>query len=131
LRLLQTCAHHVRPGGSVLLQKQLPSQLAKPVVRESERGRMEISDVEHLPGNQVAATVTHTIGGRSWSQRVLTQNLTEEQLAGQLTEAGLRLDEYLTPDSSWVRARPVATRPHGVDPEGYDDDFAAGGPPAA
>ncbi|MFF1820070.1 class I SAM-dependent methyltransferase [Kribbella sp. NPDC058245] len=107
LRLLQTCAHHVRPGGSVVLQQQLPSQLAKPVVLESERGRMEISDVEHLPGNQVAATVTHTIGGRSWSQRVLTQNLTEEQLAGQLVEAGLRLDEYLTPDTSWVRARPI------------------------
>lgn len=130
LRLLQTCAHHVRPGGSVLIQQQLPAQLAKPVVLESERGRMEISDVEHLPGNQVAATVTHTRDGRTWSQRVLTQNLTEEQLAGQFTEAGLRLAEYLTPDTSWVRANPVATGPQAVDPDGYDDDFAAGRSPS-
>jgi len=109
LRLLRTCAHHVRPGGSVLIQQQLPRQLAEPVVLESERGRMEISEVEHLSGNRVAATLTHTIGERTWSQRVLTQNLTEEQLAGQLAEAGLRLAEYLTPDTSWVRATPVAT----------------------
>ncbi len=104
LRLLQTCAHHVRPGGSVLIQQQLPTQLAQPVVLESERGRMEISDVEHLPGNQVAATLTHTRDGRSWSQRVLTQNLTEQQLTDQLAAAGLKLVRYLTPDTSWVLA---------------------------
>ncbi|GAA1671507.1 class I SAM-dependent methyltransferase [Kribbella yunnanensis] len=107
LRLLETCAHHVRPGGSVLIQQQLPTQLAEPVVLEREHSRMEISDVEHLPGNKVAATITHTRNGRTWSQQLLTQNLTEEHLTGQLTEAGLQLAEYLTPDTSWVRARPI------------------------
>ncbi|WP_165956548.1 class I SAM-dependent methyltransferase [Kribbella antibiotica] len=107
LRLLRTCAEHVLPGGSVVIQQQLPSQLARPVVLESEHTRMEISDVEHLPGNKVAATLTHTRDGQSWSQRVLTQNLTEEELSSQLAEVGLRLDEYLTPNTAWVRARPI------------------------
>jgi len=104
MRLLRTCAYHVRPGGSVLIQQQLPAQLAQPVVLEGEHSRMEISEVEHLPGNQVAATLTHTRDGRSWSQRVLTQNLTEAQLTSQLAEAGLRLVRYLTPATSWVLA---------------------------
>ncbi|WP_405067427.1 class I SAM-dependent methyltransferase [Kribbella sp. NBC_01510] len=105
LRLLQTCALHVRPGGAVLLQQQIPGMLRGPAVMENDRRRLVVSDVEELPGNRQAATLTHTIGGRSWSQRILTQNLTEEQLSAQLTEAGLTLTDYLTPDKTWVRAQ--------------------------
>ncbi|WP_132209424.1 class I SAM-dependent methyltransferase [Kribbella steppae] len=105
LRLLRTCAHHVRPGGSVLLQQQMPGMIHAPAVREKEGRRFEVSDVEHLPGNRQAATLTHTVDGRSWSQRILTQNLTDEQLTAQLAEAGLTLTDYLTPDQTWVRAR--------------------------
>ena len=106
LRLLQTCAHHVRPGGSVLLQQQIPGMLRGPAVMANEHRRMEVSDVEELPGNRQAAKLTYTIGDRTWSQRILTQNLTEEQLSAQLTEAGLQLTGYLTPDHTWVRAKP-------------------------
>jgi len=107
IRLLQTCAHHVRPGGSVLLQQQVPGMLRGPGVMENDRRRLVVSDVEELPGNRQAATLTHTIGGRSWSQRILTQNLSEEQLAAQLHEVGLERTDYLTPDKTWVRARPL------------------------
>jgi hypothetical protein len=69
--------------------------------------RMEVSEVEELPGNRQAATLTYTIGDRTWSQRILTQNLTEEQLSTQLTDAGLRLTGYLSPDKTWVRAQPA------------------------
>ncbi|WP_328519985.1 class I SAM-dependent methyltransferase [Kribbella sp. NBC_00359] len=106
-RLLQTCAHHVRPGGAVLLQQQIPGMLRGPAVMENDRRRLVVSDVEELPGNRQAATLTHTIGDRSWSQRILTQNLTDQQLATQLTEAGLTLTDYLTPDKTWVRAQPT------------------------
>ncbi|MGW6281657.1 class I SAM-dependent methyltransferase [Kribbella sp. NPDC055071] len=107
LRLLRTCAYHVRPGGSVVLQQQTPGMLRGPSVREGNDQRFVISDVEELPGNRQAATVTHTIDGKSWSQRILTQNLTEDQLAAQLTEVGLRPAGYLTPDQTWVRAQPI------------------------
>ena len=106
LRLLRTCAHHVRPGGSVLLQQQQPGMLRGPSVMADEHRRMVVSDVEELPGNRQAATLTYTINGRTWSQRILTQNLSDEQLAAELTTAGLEVSEYLTPDKTWVRARP-------------------------
>ena len=106
LCLLRTCAHHVRPGGVVLLQQQVPGMLRGPSVMENEHRRLVVSDVEELPGNRQAATLTHTIGDRSWSQRILTQNLSDDQLSAQLTEAGLTLSDYLTPDKTWVRARP-------------------------
>jgi SAM-dependent methyltransferase len=106
LRLLRTCAYHVRPGGSVLLQQQVPGMLRGPSVMENEHRRMVVSDVEELPGNRQAATLTYTIGGRTWSQRILTQNLSEDQLTTQLTAAGLALTDYLTPDKTWIHARP-------------------------
>ncbi|MDX2972141.1 class I SAM-dependent methyltransferase [Kribbella solani] len=107
LRLLRTCARHVRPGGSVILQQQTPGMLRGPVVMTSDRGTMVISDLEELPGGRQAAMLTHTVGGRSWSQRILTQNLTEDQLATQLAEAGLQRTRYLTPDQVWVVAQPA------------------------
>ena len=105
LRLLRSCAHHVRPGGAVLLQQQVPGMLRGPTVMVNDHRRLVVSDVEELPGNRQAATLTHTIGDRSWSQRILTQNLSDDQLSAQLTEAGLTLADYLTPDKTWVRAR--------------------------
>jgi SAM-dependent methyltransferase len=104
LRLLQTCAQHVRPGGSVLLQQQIPGMLRGPAVMVTDHSKMVISEVEELPGNRQAATLTYTIGDRSWSQKILTQNLSEDQLAAQLAEAGLQRTGYLTPDKTWVRA---------------------------
>jgi 2-polyprenyl-3-methyl-5-hydroxy-6-metoxy-1,4-benzoquinol methylase len=106
-RLLRTCAYHVRPGGSVVLQQQIPGMLRGPSVLEGDNQRFVISDVEELPGNRQAATLTHTINGKSWSQRILTQNLTEDELTAQLAEVGLRRAGYLTPDQTWVRAQPV------------------------
>ncbi|MFG1622154.1 class I SAM-dependent methyltransferase [Kribbella sp. NPDC049227] len=105
LRLLRTCAHHVRPGGAVLLQQQIPGMLRGPTVMVNDHRRLVVSDVEELPGGRQAATLTHTIGDRAWSQRILTQNLSDDQLSAQLTEAGLTLADYLTPDRNWVRAR--------------------------
>ncbi|GAA1593089.1 hypothetical protein GCM10009804_56950 [Kribbella hippodromi] len=107
LRLLQTCAYHVRPGGSVILQQQTPGMLRGPVVMTSDRGTMVISDLEEFPDGRQSATLTHTVGGKSWSQHILTQNLTEDQLARQLAEAGLHRTAYLTPDQTWVVATPT------------------------
>jgi SAM-dependent methyltransferase len=104
--LLQTCALHVRQGGSVLLQQQTPGMLRGPAVMVNDHRKLVVSDVEDLPGNRQAATLTHTIGDRTWSQRILTQNLSEDQLDAQLAEVGLQRTDYLTPDRTWVRARP-------------------------
>ncbi|MFF0267291.1 class I SAM-dependent methyltransferase [Kribbella sp. NPDC004536] len=105
LRLLRTCAQHVRPGGSVILQQEIARHA--PAVLEDERRKLVIADVEDLPGGAQAATLTHVVNGRSWSQRIVTKYLSEADLTAQLAEAGLRRTDYLTPDGMWVRARPV------------------------
>ncbi|GAA1577840.1 hypothetical protein GCM10009789_34150 [Kribbella sancticallisti] len=106
-RLLDTCAWHVKPDGLVLLQQHDRQSFAQPVVREREHRRLEVSDVEQLPGDRQAATMTHTVGDQSWSQRILVQNLSEAQLVGALRASGLELMDYLTPDRGWIRARPA------------------------
>lgn len=110
LRLLETCAHHVRPGGSVLLQQEVPGHRHAPAVMGDDHRRMVVSDVEDLADGSQAATLTHTIDGRTWSQRILTKNLSEEHLTAQLAEAGLRLGGYLTTDRMWIRAQ-LAPKP--------------------
>jgi 2-polyprenyl-3-methyl-5-hydroxy-6-metoxy-1,4-benzoquinol methylase len=104
-RMLATCAYHVKPGGTVLLQQHDRASFAEDVVRENENRRLVISDTRQLPGDRQSATMTHTIDGRTWSQQILVQNLTEEQLRNQLAEVGLRLVEHL--DESWVTATPT------------------------
>ncbi|WP_350275227.1 hypothetical protein [Kribbella sp. HUAS MG21] len=51
--------------------------------------------------------MTYTVSGRTWSQRIVTKNLSEDALEAQLAEAGLQRTGYLTPDKMWVRAQPV------------------------
>jgi SAM-dependent methyltransferase len=106
-RLLATCAHHLRPDGVVILQRHLRSSFARPQVLERPGHRLEITDVEHLPGDRDAATMTHTVGDRTWSQRVVVQNFTDDQLATTLAGAGLDSIDYLTPDHTWLTARPA------------------------
>lgn len=106
LQLLQTCAHHVRPGGSVLLQQEIPGRGHAHAVLENGNRTMVISDVEDLRDGAQAATLSYTIDGRSWSHRIVTKNLTEAELTAQLTAAGLHLADYLTPNKMWVRAQP-------------------------
>jgi SAM-dependent methyltransferase len=104
-RLLDTCAHHVKPGGMVLLQQQDRDVFARNVVRENEHRRVEISDVEQLPDDKQSATMTYTVGDHTWSQQVLVQNLTEDKLIKALQASGLVLDGYVTPDQGWIRAK--------------------------
>ena len=104
-RLLDTCAHHVKPEGTVLLQQHDRRAFAQPAVLERDNHKLVISDVEQLPGDRQAATMTHTVDGQTWSQRILVQNLTEPQLIETLRASGLELTDYLTPDHGWIRAR--------------------------
>ncbi|WP_432937913.1 class I SAM-dependent methyltransferase [Kribbella sp. CA-253562] len=105
--LLATCVHHVRPDGVVVLQRHDRASFAEPQVLERPGHRLEISDVEHLPGDRDAATMTHTVAGRTWSQRVVAQNFTDEELATLLAESGLGSVSYLTQDHTWLAARPI------------------------
>ncbi|TCM44358.1 methyltransferase domain-containing protein [Kribbella sp. VKM Ac-2568] len=107
--LLDTCARHVKPDGTVLLQQHDRRSFAQNAVLERENHRLVISDVQQLPGDRQSATMTHTVGEETWSQHILVQNLSEQQLTDQLCASGLDLVDYLTPDQTWIRARPQQT----------------------
>ncbi|MEV6283570.1 class I SAM-dependent methyltransferase [Kribbella sp. NPDC051770] len=109
-RLLATCAEHVRDGGVVVLQRHDRASFAEPAVLERPGHRLEITDVEHLPGDIDAATMTHVVGDDTWSQRVVVQNFTDEELETMLAEAGLGSVTYLTPDHTWLITRPRSPR---------------------
>ncbi|GAB3831480.1 hypothetical protein [Kribbella italica] len=104
-RLLATCVHHVRPDGVVVLQRHDRASFAEPRVMERPDHRLEIHEVDHLPGDIDAATMTHTVAGRTWSQRVVVQNFTDDALEILLAEAGLGKVDYLTPDHTWLTTR--------------------------
>jgi SAM-dependent methyltransferase len=104
-RLLDTCAHHVKPDGVVLVQQQDREVFARNVVRENEQRRVEVADVRQLPDDKQSATMIYTVGDHTWSQHVLVKNLTEERLVTALHASGLVLDGYVTPDRGWIRAK--------------------------
>jgi 2-polyprenyl-3-methyl-5-hydroxy-6-metoxy-1,4-benzoquinol methylase len=104
-RLLDTCAHHVKPDGVVLVQQQDREVFARNVVRESAQRRVEVADVRQLPDDKQSATMIYTVGDHTWSQHVLVKNLTEERLVAALHGSGLTLDGYVTPDRGWIRAK--------------------------
>ncbi len=109
--LLDTCARHVRPGGSVLIQ-WLPPERHDP--GRVGRGRTEdgltvtLERFEEIRPDVFDAAMRYTHGDRVWRQPFLSRRLTDEDLAAELKASGLRLDRFLTEDRAWVLAVPAA-----------------------
>jgi SAM-dependent methyltransferase len=105
---LDTCRRHVRNGGAVVLQLHAPSwfDTAEPMRRTEDGLTTSLDEVERPGPGLVSATVAYEIGGRRWTQRFTARRLDQAELEQALGEAGLRFDAWLTPDRTWVRARP-------------------------
>ncbi|MCK2219237.1 class I SAM-dependent methyltransferase [Actinomadura sp. ATCC 31491] len=113
--LLDTCARHVAPGGSVLLQ-WMPAEAHDRwhVGQGRAEGDVTITmaAVEEVSPGVFEATMRYTYesegegGTRVWSQSFSSRRLTDDALAADLAAAGLRLDLFLTEDRTWVAARP-------------------------
>ncbi|WP_219513818.1 class I SAM-dependent methyltransferase [Nonomuraea ceibae] len=110
--LLETCARHVAPGGSVLIQWTPPERHGKAAVgqgRTTDGGlRLELAAQEEVAPGVVNATMRYSHEGRVWTQSFTSRMLTDERLAEALAEAGLRLDRFLTEDRAWLKAVPDA-----------------------
>jgi SAM-dependent methyltransferase len=105
--LLRTCRRHVAADGLVLIQ------------REGAGWHDDVPRERPLPGGGVARVATDVDAGdgvRSvhieyifpdarWTHTFLSRPLSPEQFAAALTEAGLELERYLTPDGTWAAAR--------------------------
>ncbi|RMB87308.1 bifunctional 2-polyprenyl-6-hydroxyphenol methylase/3-demethylubiquinol 3-O-methyltransferase UbiG [Streptomyces shenzhenensis] len=104
--LLRTCARHVAEGGCVLIQREgedyhtnLPRERVDP---SGCTLRMVSADPVGDGVNSVYAE--YVFPDAVWTQRFLARPLTKEQFEEALTEAGLEVDTYLTPDRIWARA---------------------------
>jgi SAM-dependent methyltransferase len=107
--LLAACARHVSPSGCVLIEQHAADWFETATESESEADGIvfRLRDITRPAPGLLSATVEYQSGERVWTQTFTTRRLSTDQLTAALTEAGLALDRYLTPDHSWLRAVPA------------------------
>jgi hypothetical protein len=107
--LLRACRRHVADDGCVLIQRE-GSDWHDNVPRESPLGlggtARVLSSEPVAPGVR-SVHVEYVYPDARWTQTFLSRPLTQAEFESALTEAGLAVDSYLTPDGVWVRALPV------------------------
>lgn len=104
--LLRTCARHVAEGGCVLIQREgedyhtdLPRERVDP-----SGFTVRMLSAEPVGDGVNSVRAEYVFPDAVWTQTFLARPLTKEQFEEALAEAGLEVDEYLTPDRVWVRA---------------------------
>ncbi|MEU5592083.1 class I SAM-dependent methyltransferase [Streptomyces sp. NPDC020298] len=104
--LLRTCARHVAEGGCVLIQREggnyhteLPRERVDPTGFTTR-----IVSAEPVGDGVNSVRAEYVFPDAVWTQTFLSRPLSKEQFEEALAEAGLEVDEYLTPDRVWVRA---------------------------
>jgi SAM-dependent methyltransferase len=107
--LLAACRRHVRDDGCVLVEWQ-PAQV-QDSFEVGEGGtlrgiRVTLLALEHPAPGFAAVTMQYQAAGQTWTQSLVSQRLTDEDLRACLAQAGLRPDRYLTEDETWLRAVP-------------------------
>ncbi|OLZ68108.1 SAM-dependent methyltransferase [Streptomyces sp. IMTB 2501] len=108
--MLRTCARHVGEGGCVLIQREGEDYHTNvPRERVDPSGfTIRIASVEPAGDGVNSVRAEYVFPDAAWTQTFLARPLTKEQFESALEEAGLEVDEYLTPDGTWVRAVPKA-----------------------
>ncbi|MEV5428772.1 class I SAM-dependent methyltransferase [Streptomyces sp. NPDC052701] len=104
--LLRACVRHVAPGGCVLIQREGEDYHTKvPRERVDPAGfTVRIVSVEPVGDGVDSVHAQYVFPDATWTQTFRSRPLTQEQFEEVLGEAGLRVDRYLTPDRTWVRA---------------------------
>jgi SAM-dependent methyltransferase len=111
-RLLEVCARHTAPGGSVLVESY-PAELDWDADVGETRflGDVAITLTEAaVDGAIVEAAMEYTVDGRSWRQEFTARMLDEEELRSALCEAGLDWMRWLNDRRTWSEARPCENR---------------------
>ncbi|MET8445745.1 class I SAM-dependent methyltransferase [Streptomyces sp. NPDC005209] len=104
--LLRTCARHVAEGGCVLIQREGEDYHSNvPRERVDPSGfTIRIASTEPVGDGVNSVRAEYEFPDAAWTHTFLARPLTKEQFEEALAEAGLEVDEYLTPDGIWVRA---------------------------
>jgi SAM-dependent methyltransferase len=107
-RLLATCARHVAPGGSVLLQRE-GSDWHTNVPRSAplSDGVVHVTSSSEVRPGVRSVLVEYVFPDAHWTHTFLTRPLTDLAFERLLADSRLRLDRYLTDDRIWVLAKPA------------------------
>jgi SAM-dependent methyltransferase len=105
--LLAACHRHVDYDGQVLIQRE-GADWHDRFPRERRIGDGVARTVASEPvGDGVRSVhVEYDFPDAHWTQTFLSRPLTVEQFERALSEAGLFVERYLTPDGTWVAASP-------------------------
>lgn len=106
--LLEVCRRHVAGDGVVLVQRHEPGWASAPESGVGEVGPVEIDvEVHARRGPEFDATVTYTLGDRSWVQPHTATAMDDDRLAAEAAAHGLRLDAWLDDRRTWALLRPA------------------------
>jgi SAM-dependent methyltransferase len=104
--LLDTCVRHVDEGGVVLIQREGADWHTRvPRERPLLDGVSRITASTDAGDGVRSVHAEYVFPDARWTQTFLSRPLTPEQFEQALTEAGLRLERYLTDDGTWAAAR--------------------------
>jgi SAM-dependent methyltransferase len=104
--MLRTCARHVAKDGYVLIQREGEDYHTDVPRERVDPSGCTVRILSAVPvGDGVnSVRAEHVYPDVAWTQTFLSRPLTKEQFEEALSEAGLRVDRYLTEDRIWVRA---------------------------
>ncbi|MEV1242306.1 hypothetical protein ACIBO2_55660 [Nonomuraea sp. NPDC050022] len=108
-RFLDCCRRHVRDDGVVVIQWiPLDVRATWSVGTTFGRSGFTTTITEFAPSGRdlVNLTLRYETDGRLWTQSIVERPLSDDQLTTALAESGLVVDRFLTPDRTWLTARP-------------------------
>ena len=110
---LTTAARHLRPAGRLIVQWHPPEWFDRLPRGRSAEGTIgpftTWLTVHSMDGGLLTATVTYGAAGSEWTQQFRARRLSPEQVARQLADVGLRLENPVEGHPDWL----TASRPPG------------------
>jgi SAM-dependent methyltransferase len=108
---LSTVRHHLRGDGTAVFQQNPPGWFetvgqAEPV-RDDPGGIRRIIRSTRWEPPRLYIEVEYRVAGDVWTHAWTSSRISDTELAGNLTAAGLRLGDWLTSDHAWFTARPA------------------------
>lgn len=106
---LAACRRHVRDDGCVVIQRHTPEWIdsAVPHERDVDGVIFRMREVTRPSPHLISVVMEYEFEGRRWTHSFTHARISDPELVGNLAEAGLVIDDYLTENRSWIRARPI------------------------
>ena len=108
---LAALRRHLRDDGIAVVQQSPPAWFES--VERADRVRDDPGGIRRIIRSarweppRLAIEIEYQVGGDVWTHAWTSYQIGDEELASDLTAAGLRLGDWLTDDRAWFTARPV------------------------